>query len=89
MRALAKKKKATFVLEEQLIDEAKKATAGGHFKSLNAFVQEALADYLRKIRKGDLRKSWVEASQDPLFLSDIAEVERDFAKADKRSLRQK
>ena len=75
-------KKATFVLNEQAMAEAKEIIERGFFKSMNAFVETAIKDELEKIKKEEIREAIIEASNDPLFLSDIEEVERDFEYAD-------
>lgn len=75
-------KKATFVLNEQIMAEAKEIIERGLFKSMNAFVETAIKDEIGRIKKERIREAIIEASNDPLFLSDIEEVERDFEYAD-------
>ncbi len=75
-------KKATFVLDEQMMAEAKEIIERGLFKSMNAFVETAIKDEIERIKKERIREAIIEASNDPLFLSDIEEVERDFEYAD-------
>lgn len=75
-------KKATFVLDEEVMAEAKEIIERGLFKSMNAFVETAIRDELERIKKERIRDAIIEASKDPLFLSDIEEVERDFEYAD-------
>ena len=75
-------KKATFVLDEQIMAEAKEIIERGLFKSMNAFVETAIKDEIERIKKERIREAIIEASNDPLFLSDIEEVERDFEYAD-------
>ncbi len=75
-------KKATFVIDEQVIAEAKTIVGEGFFKSMNAFVESAIKDEVEKIKKERIRKAIIEASKDPLFLSDIKEIEEDFKYAD-------
>ena len=75
-------KKATFVLNEQIMAEAKEIIERGLFKSMNAFVETAIKDEIERIKKERIREAIIEASNDPLFLSDIDEVEREFEYAD-------
>nr|MDO8116864.1 hypothetical protein [Candidatus Sigynarchaeota archaeon] len=75
-------KKATFVLDEVLLSQAKQVVEAGLFKSLNAFVEIAVRDELARIKKDKLRQEIIEASHDPLFLADIEEIERDFKHVD-------
>lgn len=78
MPGQTKRQKATFTLNRDLLDEAKFLTREGHFKSLNAFVQEAIQEYIKKSCREALNESLRQASEDPLFLADVAEIERDF-----------
>lgn len=75
-------KKATFVLDEHMVLEVKEVVGEGLFKSMNAFVEAAIRDELAKIKKERIRKAFMEASKDRLFLSDIEAIERDFEFAD-------
>lgn len=75
-------KKATFVLDEELVDEVREAVKNGLFKSMNSFVEVAIKEELERIRKIRIKSAITDASKDPLFLSDIKEIEKDFAFAD-------
>ncbi|MEQ8167790.1 MAG: hypothetical protein ABRQ38_02755 [Candidatus Eremiobacterota bacterium] len=80
------KRKATFNIESILLEEAKEI-AKQNYKSLNSFIEQAIkkAIYSEQMRMYD--EEMREASGDPLFLQDIEEVNRDFAKLDSESLR--
>lgn len=71
-------KKATFVLNETLLAEAKAIVESKKLKSLNSFVEQSLMDRVEKFRQEKIETEIIEASQDPLFLSDIKDVENDF-----------
>jgi len=75
-------KKATFVLDEQMMKRAKEYVEKGRFKSMNALVETAIRDELDAIRKDQIRKEITQAGRDPMFLADIEEIERDFQHAD-------
>ncbi len=75
-------KKATFVLDDHVFAQAKKLVEGGLFKSMNAFVESAVKDEIEKIQRERIKKEIIQASKDPLFLSDIEEIQRDFEYAD-------
>ena len=79
-------RKATFVLDEDLLEEAREIVKEGSYKSLNALVQEAVSQLVRMVHREKLRQSFLEASKDPLFLADIQEVERDFEFTDEEAL---
>jgi Arc/MetJ-type ribon-helix-helix transcriptional regulator len=74
--------KATFMLDEQMMKLAKEYVEKGHFKSMNALVETAIKDELDAIKKEQTRKEIIQAGNDPMFLADIAEIERDFKDAD-------
>jgi Arc/MetJ-type ribon-helix-helix transcriptional regulator len=75
-------KKATFVLDEQVLTEAKEIVGMGEFKSMNVFVEVALKDEIKKIKREKIRSAIRAASNDPLFLADIKEIQNDFQYAD-------
>jgi len=75
-------KKATFVINEEVLEEAKAIVKIKRFKSLNWFIDKALRDEIEMIRKEEIKKAILEASQDPLFISDIRDTEHDFEFAD-------
>lgn len=80
-----KSKKATFVIHEGLLDEAREIVQRGSFKSLNALVEEAISELIEQVHREEGRQALVEASQDPLFLSDLEEVAWDFERVDEES----
>ena len=75
-------KKATFMLDEQMMKLAKEYVEKGHFRSMNALVETAIKDELDAIKKDQIRKEIVQAGRDPMFLADIEEIEKDFQHAD-------
>ncbi len=75
-------KKATFVISEAVLEEAKDIVATKKFKSLNSFIEKAIKDEIERVRREDIKKAILEASQDPIFLSDLRDVEHDFEFAD-------
>lgn len=75
-------KKATFVIDEAVLEDAKTVVETKRFKSLNSFVEKAIKDKIGIIRREEIKKAFVEASQDPIFLSDLRDVEYDFQFAD-------
>lgn len=75
-------KKATFVIDEKIIGQAKELVGTGIFKSMNAFVETALKDEIERLKRERIKAAIIEASSDPLFLSDIKEIEKDFEHVD-------
>ena len=70
--------KATFILDERIMEQIREYVSKKKFKSLNAFVEKALKDEIAKMKKEEIRAALLEASQDPLFLADLKEIEEDF-----------
>lgn len=76
------KKKTTFILDERIIEQAKEIIEKGTFKSMNAFVETAIKDELVSINKERIKDAIKDAANDPLFLADIREIEKDFEHVD-------
>lgn len=74
--------KATFLIDKAILMEAKQAVEAGHARSLNVFVESALKDKLARMKEERIKQDILEASRDPLFLSDIEEIERAFEQVD-------
>lgn len=71
-----------FLRDHQVMAEAKMVVEKGLYKSMNYFVESAIKDEIEKNKMERIRAAIFEASKDPLVLSDIEEVERDFEYAD-------
>jgi len=78
-------KNATFALPADLLVQLDAAVSAGAAPSKTALVEQALRHELAEIRRLTRRARLEEAKRDPLFLRDIADVERDFAYADAES----
>src|SRR5581483_280206 len=76
------KSNATFSLSLGLQRQLDEAVAAGAAPNKTALVERALRRERAEIRRLTRRARLEEAKRDPLFLRDIAEVERDFAFAD-------
>ena len=74
--------KTTFVIKDEIIMQVKEAVKYGYYKSLTSFVENALNNELKALKKAEIRKEIIAASKDPLFLADIAEIEEDFKYSD-------
>lgn len=80
-----KLKNVTFSLPENSIRDLKKIVEGGHAKSVNSVVREAIALYTSKIEKENLKKEMESASRDPLFLKDLQRSMDSFKTSDKET----
>lgn len=81
------KRKATFFISEGLLSEMKQLLAGSGIRSQNAFIEEAMKEYIDKTHREMRRQSYLEAVRDPLFMKDMEDVERDFEHADAETAR--
>lgn len=75
-------KKATFAIDETVLEDAKEIVQKADYRSLNAFVETAIIEMIKRHRKEEIKRQFLAASHDPLFLADIAEVQRDFQDVD-------
>lgn len=82
-----KGKKATFLLKLELLAEVKAIVREGPYRSINAFVEQALSELVQRIQRERRRQAFEEAGRDPLFLADLKEVGGAFEKADEESLK--
>ena len=81
------KRKSTFFLSEDLLAEIKEIVPLKGLRSQNALVEDAIRDYIARVRQENLRKQYLEASHDPQFLADMDEVEKAFEHADAETAR--
>ena len=77
----------TFHLSEDVLTAMEQAIGQGAAADASAFVERALVRALPDVRQKSRRAAWQEASQDPLFMRDIAEVETAFGSADRETAR--
>ena len=82
----SKGKKATFLLSSRLLDEVKAIVREGSFRSINAFVEQALSELVQRVRQKQVQQAFAGASGDPLFLADLKAVGWAFEAADDESL---
>jgi hypothetical protein len=87
MRQKAPVKKVTLVLKEALLSEVKEIVAAEGLRSVSTFVEEAIADLVRRRRREQLRRAFHDASKDHLFLADVVQVGKDFEALDLDSLK--
>ena len=82
----SKGEKATFLLSCRLLAEVKAIVREGPFRSINAFVEQALSELVQRVRQKQVQQAFAEASGDPLFLADLKAVGWAFEAADDESL---
>ncbi len=79
-------RKATFNLPEAVLVSLDQLVQEGVAPSKNAFVERAIVQELDRLRRAERALLWEQASQDPLFLKDLEEIEVAFGAADTESL---
>jgi len=76
------KRKVTYSLPEELINDVACVVREGAAPSYSAFVEEALTEKVRKAREEALASAFGEAAADPAFLSDVDETMEAFRRVD-------
>ena len=83
---------ATFSLHAQVLQAIDELVAGGRAPSKNALIEGLVLREWRRLarerRHADRLRAYQEAMRDPLFVEDLAQVERAFAVADAETARQ-
>jgi Arc/MetJ-type ribon-helix-helix transcriptional regulator len=68
------KRKVTYSLPEELIDDIARVVRDGAAPSYSAFVEETLTEKVRKAREEALAAAFDEAATDPAFLADVEDT---------------
>jgi Arc/MetJ-type ribon-helix-helix transcriptional regulator len=68
------KRKVTYSLPEELIDDIASVVRDGAAPSYSAFVEEALSEKVRAAREKALATAFGEAASDPAFLRDVEDT---------------
>lgn len=74
--------KATVVIDDEVMLQARGLVQRKRVKSFNALVETALRDEIKSIEAADIKAAIREAAADPLFLADIDETAAAFRWAD-------
>jgi Arc/MetJ-type ribon-helix-helix transcriptional regulator len=77
----------TVHLSADVLTAMEHAIGQGAAADASAFIERALVRALPDVRRKSRRAAWEEASRDPLFLGDIAEVDAAFGPADRETAR--
>ena len=79
-------KNVTFALPVTMMDEIRQLAKKQRHSSINSLVREALERYLEEKRREEIRHNMLEASCDPLFLSDVKNCTVAFRHTDREGL---
>ncbi|HYW05990.1 MAG TPA: hypothetical protein VE913_03480, partial [Longimicrobium sp.] len=64
-------RKATFQVQEGVLDAVRTLVEEGEAPSANAFVEDALRMKLREVRRARLYAAYEEAANDPVFMAEM------------------
>jgi Arc/MetJ-type ribon-helix-helix transcriptional regulator len=70
------KRKVTYQIDDQLLHAVRAAVDGGAAQTMSDFVQEALRERLKQLRRDEIRCRIQSAAADPLFVEDVRETTR-------------
>ena len=76
-------KNFTFALPAGMMEEIRSVTKSELNISINSLVRNALEFQLKEVKREQFRRNIAEASQDQLFLADVAQCQKDFRFLDK------
>jgi Arc/MetJ-type ribon-helix-helix transcriptional regulator len=76
------KRKVTYSLPQELIDDVARVVSDGAAPSYSAFVEQALTEKVRKAREEALATAFSEAAADPEFLADVEDTMEAFGHLD-------
>ena len=82
------KRKVTYSLPGELVNEIAQVVREGAAPSYSAFVEEALTEGVRKAREESLALAFSDAATDPDFLSDVDETMHAFRHVDGEPVRE-
>lgn len=73
--------KVTYQLDKSVVENVKQAVNDGAARTMSEFVQLALEERLRSIRRDRIRESVRKATEDDLFREDVRDVNIAYASA--------
>ena len=74
--------KATFAIDDGVLQDAREYVKKNHLKSLSAFVERSIREELTRMRQEKIRATLLSAGNDPLFMADVMEIQQAFEHAD-------
>jgi len=79
--------KVTYSLPGDLVDDVRSVVREGAAPSYSAFVEDALKEAVRREREKQLAQEFREAAEDPLFMKDLEDTQKDFEHVDAETAR--
>jgi hypothetical protein len=77
--------KATFAIDDGVLQDARDYVKKNHLKSLSAFVERSIREELARLRQEKIRSDLFAAGSDPLFMADVQEIQLAFVHADQET----
>jgi hypothetical protein len=74
--------KATFAIDDGVLQDAREYVKNNHLKSLSAFVERSIRKELTRMRQEQIRSALLSAGNDPLFMADVMEIQQAFEHTD-------
>jgi hypothetical protein len=66
--------KATFAIDDGVLQDAREFVKKNNLKSLSAFVERSIREELMRMRQEKIRSALLSARNDPLFMADVMEI---------------
>jgi hypothetical protein len=77
--------KATFAIDDVVLQDAREYVKQNHLKSLSAFVERSIREELSRMRQEKIRGALLSSGNDPLFMADVMEIQQAFEHADQET----
>lgn len=71
-------RKVSYQIRSSIADGIRSAVDSGAAPSVNAFVEDAIIERLKELRRERLYAAYAQAASDPEYMAEMAELERDF-----------
>lgn len=71
-------RKVSYQIRTSVADGIRSAVDAGAAASVNAFVEDAIVERLKELRRERLYAAYEEAANDPEYAAEMAELDRDF-----------
>lgn len=80
------KSKVTYQIDDQILQDVRAVVDEGAARTMSEFVQEALKERLRQLRRAEIHRRIESAAADPLFVEDVRETTHAYESTDAEGL---
>ncbi len=74
--------KATFAIDDSILQDARDFVKTNRLKSLSAFVEQSISKELARMRQEKIRNALLSAGNDPMFMADVIDINQAFEHTD-------